>query len=386
MSGKPRALAGRNTSNSVPGGIFAVRQDEPRALVDGLVNGRFNSSSVVGGLFAGEEPNVRPGLRMAPTDNAQHHLASSVPNGIFGSSDARPPTMASTQSRDPGPILGGGGGGMAAKWGGGAAGGRATNAHNDGFHGGRLCKQPADLAKAEGVATPFSVMGPTGVSPPAGARASERDDFLERVDEAAARDAAEMRQLQQLLEELESQAGVIHAAAAQIAAEQRLSRADEQSLRHKMLGRVHEQAEALRTQMAQLERPPARAATLDGIFAYADASPAGAAMPADPWPASRGRGAYNPAHQPTAEVTAFHPTGSTGSAGAPVGEAAGLSAARIGTAQKELRIEHHPAASKAAAIASGGFDPRASKVSFGGNARILYPGATVMYRGKPPGY
>ena len=362
-----RGFAGRNTGNSVAGGVFAKEMSQMRFSVDGMVNGRCNSSSVVGGIFAGEESNTRPGLRMAPNNKPP---ASST-TGVFGAGP--PPVAFAGPARDPGPILGGGGH-EPAGWGGGssgvdgAAGGRASNASRDGFHGGgmrtRCAGPPSSMPMA------YSVMGPTGSAPPH----TGGDDFLARVDEAAARDEAETRHLQSLLAELEEQAGVINAAASQIAIEEQLNGADAAALHQKMMARVHEQAHALREYMASAAAAAAPA-TLAGILSR-DAFAAGGAAAEDPWPASRGRGAYNPAHRPTSDVTTFHPTG-----GAPDGGAAGLGAGRVNAAHKELRIEHHTASRPGGSIV-----PTASKVSFAGNARILYPGATVMHRGKPPGY
>ena len=133
-SQRTRACAGRNTQNSVPGGLF-MRPAEPqsRPSMDGIANGRFNSSSVMGGpLIGAAAPQPVAGLRKAPFAT-QHATANSVSGGIFAQQEnvvQQPPSP----PRDVGPILGGGGLG-APKWAGdNAAGGRSTNAGTEWSH------------------------------------------------------------------------------------------------------------------------------------------------------------------------------------------------------------------------------------------------------------
>lgn len=89
---RPRALSGRNTASSVPGGIFSRPPElDARALMarkqalDGNVNGRFNSSGVEGGIFAVDRSTA---FGISAKDAADYMYANrpSVPGGIFSGS------------------------------------------------------------------------------------------------------------------------------------------------------------------------------------------------------------------------------------------------------------------------------------------------------------
>ena len=139
------ALGGRNTNNSVQGGIFGAPPEperRSREAVDGKTGGRFNSSSVAGGIFAGEEPRHRH-----IPNRPHHHMNSSVQGGIFAGGQppppGQPPAKWSTEAvgfggnraHSAGPFAGSGGrpstGGAA---GGQAAGGRGSNAGREWAH------------------------------------------------------------------------------------------------------------------------------------------------------------------------------------------------------------------------------------------------------------
>lgn len=412
---RPRALAGRNTANSVPGGIFArnPEQDghailEAKRSIEGTVNGRFNTSSVAGGIFAGQPPPV---LHASPDKGV--HLQNSIPGGIF----AQPPPTAPSHlaaERDKGPILGGGGAtrpvGMD-----GAAGGRASNAsqlrdgHTRGNLHGRTVLSDSTLAglpsREEGAFARLLEERGGGLAPqiapppqpPQPPQSQPHDSFLERVAEAERRDGDDLEVLAQL-HELEEQAELIEAAAAQIAHEERLGPQAQEALRLQMLARVRDKAQALRAQLMQaanderLARPaagqPARPGmgTLEGILARA--SPRGELATEAPNPI-KGRGACNPL--PTGASRAPYDMFDAAGQGAADGWRSGSGGSSGGGGadgrqlQAQLRLEHrnasrpqqHPQASSSVMK-----DTLASKSP----ARILYPGSDVMVRGKHPGY
>jgi hypothetical protein len=162
-------------------------------------------------------------------------------------------------------------------------------------------------------------------------------EFLDRVAEAEQRDNEAAALLEQLLE-LESQTEMIVAAAAQISAEQGLSPRAEETLRDRMLSRVHEQAAALRAQM-KVEAPR-----------------------------------KFPAHEDEGEERV---AGMSTSAGWRAGATGGPP-----QMYGDMRVEHH-----------GAPHPRGdrhlqseSRIVFGGTPGGLYPRSDSMIRGKFPGY
>ena len=379
MSGRPRALSGRNTGNSVPGGVFAkAPEPEVRHSLDGIAGGRWNSSSVAGGIFVGEKVQQRT----VPQDRPSYHMNSSIPGGIFGGGQPhqRP---APTGPPDPGPILGGGGGGNA-RWGGGgstpAAGGKSSNASHMWNHrrGGSAKPQQPAHDSVEGAFAHFLT---TGTAQPR----ESGSDFLSQLEEAEQRDHEDSGYLTQLLE-LEQQHELIEAAAAQLAHEQGLGPQAEEELRVKMLARVVAQARQLREQMAGSQQggpPRPGLGTLDGILSRSSPRDAAGAFAQELPNPTRGRGTFNPASGGADSMTTLLDGGGYAIGGYPTGGggggAAGQSSSANASQQREMRLEHRLAHPNA-------HDHNASKVSFGGNARILYPHSDVMYRGKPPGY
>ena len=222
------------------------------------------------------------------------------------------------------------------------------------------------------------------------------------------------------LRELEEQSGIIEAAAAHLAAEQGLSEQGCEALRLQMLARVREKAQALREKMAMASqystaaeaggqptqgdflmmgkarrqaarRVPPGIGPLDGILSRASPRGAAGAVAEErgggvvdlPNPI-RGKGTFNPSDRPTGAVTAFDPRDMIyDSAGVRSGSAAMPQAGSAGAGHDaHLRIEHH----KYGSPEGRRHMHSESKVSFGGNARILYPSSDVMVRGKYPGY
>ena len=292
--GRTRACAGRGTSNSIPGGIFARSPEiDGEALlaayraVEGRIGGRFNTSSTPGGPFVGEGPGPMghgsPGVKGTP-NRAAHRTStpthqSSIPGGIFGGG-VGPPLRAAAPARDVGPILGGGGKlpSQHPAFTADAAGGKSSNAAqnqwhtrgnlrgtaNDwapsgpaaaggedgrfaqflsqhGQHGGAavLIGGEGRRRQPEQVQHAFQQMPPPPPPPPPQVSArGARGDFLSQVEQAEERDREDLEVLAQL-QELEEQTELIEAAAAQIAAERGLDADEEERLRLRMLVHMH---------------------------------------------------------------------------------------------------------------------------------------------------
>ena len=114
MSGRAKALSGRNTMSSLPGGIFAKPPEydgqqilAQKQAIEGQVNGRYNTSSIAGGIFAAGQGSpaaeglfAAGGARLSHTAmgaGARPHSAagrpyvneSSVSGGIFERDEAQ---------------------------------------------------------------------------------------------------------------------------------------------------------------------------------------------------------------------------------------------------------------------------------------------------------
>jgi hypothetical protein len=335
---RTRGCAGRNTSNSVPGGIFAKSPevDGQRMLaykqaLDGHAAGRFNSSGVAGGIFAPDGGAAAKGVQAAqarhvvPDRSArtQSPVASGpVPHRSDGSVRHQGRRTTPSAPRDVGPILGGGG--VQTRWGDGAergAGGRSSNARPDGVGHTRgnlrgaqtqpLLEKAAGSRTVEGAFAKFLQRGPKALTQPyavetPAAPPSDEADFLERVSLAEQRDNDDAILLEQL-NELEAQSELIRAAAAQIAAEEQLDPAQEEMLAQRMVAHISEQAQRLRAQMAsprregigaarqaRQQRPsPAANSTLSGILSPEPPGAGGAAADG-PHNPIKGRGMCNP--------------------------------------------------------------------------------------------
>jgi hypothetical protein len=300
---RTRACAGRNTSNSVPGGIFAKNPEVDgdamlayKQALDGRASGRFNSSGVSGGIFGGNafagdgvaaamaaaDTTTQQGRHahpQAPPDagpilgggGMQARLGGGAGGGAAGgpSSNARPDGTGHTRGNLRGAQTGGGGGKDQPR-----AGGRSSNARPDGvghtrgnLHGAQsrlLSERAAGTRTVEGAFAKFLERGPKALTQPyalqeqaAGSEARDEgnddaDDFLAELRLAEARDAEDTALLEQL-HELEAQSGIIEAAAAQIAAEEQLDAAQQAALAQRMLAHVSEQAHNLRALMAHRE-------------------------------------------------------------------------------------------------------------------------------------
>ncbi len=490
---RTRALSGRNTSSSLPGGIFAKPPEydgqqilAQKQALEGQVNGRFNTSSIAGGIFAaaGQHsttatqgifaaggarlPQTAMGVRPASATVTRTYVNEpSIDGGIFAG--AQQPQPSSGGPRDPGPILGGGGQMQSAAAD--AAGGHSSNArqlqsiHTRGnLRGGG--QQPQPPTTADGAFARFlgdhggntSAAAPAPSSQPPSARSC--DAFLDAVSAAEERDESDLATLAQL-RELEEQTELIEAAAAQLAAEQQMGPAEQEALRLAMLERVRHRALALREQMKQQERqqpqlpqqsrpllslqqpsmmhsaggramgsgpnggrpaaggasgrplhglmhappppasrPPPGMGTLEGILSRA--SPRGEVQPYTqqlPNPL-KGRGMCNPALGGggcSGTQGACVPFGGIDASSAmsdAAGRAGGTDGWRGGGGgvqgggqhYAQLRLEHHHSPSKQRPVDSSLKYRPESQVSFGGPARILYPGSDVMIRGKYPGY
>ena len=272
-----------------------------------------------------------------------------------------------------------------------AAGGRSGNAHMDGLHaGGRAPRSGPQKAgspsfHSSGVAAAFTTMGPTGAKPAASPStpSQQYDGFggggggggeafsLESVEAAAARDD-ESDELLSQLQELESQEELLEAAAIQLAREQGLSQQGYEALRTKMMERIFTAADELRATLAAKQQhgapPPPGLGTLNGILSRA--SPRGVDRAELPNPV-KGKGAYHPSNEMSGQWV--------GASSA----AAGISEQRIKASMStQFRLEHHVTRNP-----EGHRDlNNQSQITFGGNARTLYPHADVYHRGKPPGY
>jgi len=308
MSGRAKALSGRNTMSSLPGGIFAKPPEydgqqilAQKQAIEGQVNGRYNTSSIAGGIFAaGQGSPAAEGLFAAGGARLSHTAMgagarpqsaagrpyvneSSVSGGIFERDEAPsapypgkrlfPPTSdpsvpTNFRPRDPGPILGGGGHRQA--WATpDAAGGRSSNAHQlqsvpmrGNLHGRQTQPSSGDGAFARFLSE-HSGNGSSASAPsselferaPYRASSSDRslaqnDAFLEAVSAAEERDEEDLQTLAQL-RELAEQEEIIEAAAAQLAFEQQLGPAEQEALRMAMLERVRHKARTLQQQMMQ---------------------------------------------------------------------------------------------------------------------------------------
>ena len=244
------------------------------------------------------------------------------------------------------------------------------------------------------------------------------DDFLSLVEEAEQRDMEDDMHLE-LLHQLEEQTEIIEKAAAQIAHEQSLSPRSEEALTMKMLHRVQEQAQQLRTQMVERptgqpppsapplqppqppqshgqRRPTAVAGrqqqrpgmgTLEGILSRSSPRCGGGGDHVQQMPNPvKGRGDCHPLatqHQngmPSGDERFEYVGGAAGqrsSAGWRAGNELGG-----GSIANEFRLEHHQMSHP-----DGHRHLHTeSKVSFGGNPAGLYPRSNSMIRGKFPGY
>jgi len=334
---RTRGCAGRNTSNSVPGGIFAKSPDVDgqrmlayKQALDGHASGRFNSSGVAGGIFAAEggaaaKKAQTAQVRHATTERSMRSpspvTSGPVPHRSDGPVRHQGRRTAPSAPRDAGPILGGGG--VQPRWGDGAergAGGRSSNARPDGVGHTRgnlrgaqtqpLLEKAAGSRTVDGAFAKFLQRGPKALTQPYAAEvpaapAREDADFLERVSLAEQRDNEDALLLEQL-NELEAQSGLIRAAAAQIAAEEQLEPAQEEVLAQRMVAHISEQAQKLRAQIASPRREgtgaarpasqqpsPAATSTLSGILSPEPPGAGGVAADG-PHNPIKGRGVCNP--------------------------------------------------------------------------------------------
>ena len=311
MSGRAKALSGRNTMSSLPGGIFAKPPEydgqqilAQKQAIEGQVHGRYNTSSIAGGIFAAGQgspaaeglfaaggarlPHTAMGAGARPQSVAGRPYVndSSVSGGIFERDEAPsvlypgkrlfpltsdPSVPTNFRPRDPGPILGGGGHRQAWTTPD-AAGGRSSNAHQlqsvpmrGNLHGRQTQPSSADGAFArflsEHSGNGSSASAPSSelferapyrapTQPPSDRSRAQNDAFLEAVSAAEERDEEDLQTLAQL-RELAEQEEIIEAAAAQLALEQQLGPAEQEALRVAMLERVRHKARTLQQQMMQ---------------------------------------------------------------------------------------------------------------------------------------
>ena len=141
MSGKVRACGGRNTSSSVPGGIFGAAPEhdgrEMQAVAESLqgrVGGCFNTLKRRWRNICRGEGADQP-RKMTPEQVSYASSVQAVPGGIVGAPVSHP---AASPTRDVGPILGGGGVPSHSWAGEGAAGGRSSNASAVGHKRGNI--------------------------------------------------------------------------------------------------------------------------------------------------------------------------------------------------------------------------------------------------------